>query len=54
MKPSDIPLVVPRGEKLTPEMVAWVERVAKLFPGAEKDAVIVRRPGAGLYRDKEK
>jgi len=41
MKPSDIPLV--RGGKLTPEIIEWVEKVSKVFPGIEKDMVIIRK-----------
>jgi len=48
MKPSDIPLV--RGGKLTPEIIEWIEKVSKVFPGIEKDMVIIRKPGSGLYR----
>ena len=48
MKSSDIPLV--RGEKLTPEIIEWIEKVSKVFPGVEKEMVIIRKPGSGLYR----
>jgi hypothetical protein len=48
MKASDIPLI--RGGKLTPEMIAWIEKVSKVFPGVEKDIVVIRKPGSGLYR----
>src|SRR5262249_12227386 len=43
MKPSDIPLV--RGGKLTPKIIEWIEKVSKVFPGIEKDMVIIRKPG---------
>jgi hypothetical protein len=46
MKPPDIPLV--RGGKLTPEMIAWIEKVSKVFPGVEKDIVIIRKPSSNL------
>ena len=42
MKSSDIPLV--RGGKLTPEIIEWIEKVSKVFPGVEKDMVIIRKP----------
>lgn len=41
MKPSDIPLV--RGGKLTSEMLRFIAEVARHFPGAEKDIVIIRK-----------
>jgi hypothetical protein len=42
LRPSDFPLV--RGGKLTPEMLAWLERVAEYFPGVEKGVVTIRKP----------
>jgi hypothetical protein len=47
MKASDIPLV--RGGKLTPEMIAWIEKVSKVFAGVEKNIVVIHKPGTGLY-----
>jgi hypothetical protein len=52
MKASDIPLV--RGEKLTLEMIAWIEKVSKVFPGVEKDIVIIHKPKTWLYRERAK
>jgi hypothetical protein len=48
MRECDVPLV--RGGKLTPEMLAWLEKVERVFPGTTKDLVIIRQPGTGLYR----
>jgi hypothetical protein len=46
VKASDIPLV--HGGELTGEMIAWIEKVSKVFPGVEKDIVVIRKPGSGL------
>jgi hypothetical protein len=45
MKADDIPLA--RGGKLTQEMIRFIAEVAKYFPGAEKDIVIIRKPNGG-------
>ena len=42
MKEADIPLV--RGGKLTEEMIAWINRVSKHFPGVERELVTIRKP----------
>jgi hypothetical protein len=42
MKQADLPLVRPIGAKLSPEAMCFVARVAKLFPGSERDIIIVR------------
>ena len=47
MKEADIPLV--RGGKLTEEMIAWIDKVSKHFPGVEKELVTIRKP----KRDRE-
>jgi len=52
MKESDIPLV--RGGKLTGEMIDWIERVSKHFPGVEKDLVVIRKPCPAKSREWEK
>ena len=40
MKEADVPLV--RGGNLTAEMVAWIDRVSKHFPGVEKELITIR------------
>jgi hypothetical protein len=40
MKEADVPLV--RGGKLTKEMLAWIDKVSKHFPGVEKEIVTIR------------
>jgi hypothetical protein len=52
MKPSDIPLV--RGGKLTADILRFITECAKHYPGCEKDIIIIRKPGTGLYRGNEK
>jgi len=42
MKQTDHPLVRPIGAKLSPEALSFIARVAKLFPGSERDIIIVR------------
>ena len=51
MKEADIPLV--RGGELTKEMVAWIDRVSKHFPGVEKELVTIRKPISASPRDHE-
>ena len=51
MKAADIPLV--RGGELTKEMVAWIDRVSKHFPGVEKELVTIRKPISASPRDRE-
>ena len=51
MKEADIPLV--RGGELTKEMVAWIDRVSKHFPGVEKELVTIRKPISASPRDRE-
>jgi hypothetical protein len=48
MQASDIPLV--RGGKLPQEALCWLEEVERVFPGATKDIVIVRKPNPTLPR----
>jgi hypothetical protein len=52
MKEADIPLV--RGGKLTKEMIAWIDKVSKHFPGAEKELVTIRKPISASPREREK
>jgi len=40
MKEADVPLV--RGGKLTEEMIAWIDRISKHFPGVEKELITIR------------
>jgi hypothetical protein len=42
MKEADVPLV--RGGKLTKEMIDWIDRVSKHFPGVERELVTIRKP----------
>jgi hypothetical protein len=42
MKQSDLPLVRPIGAKLSPEAMRFIAKVAELFPGSERDIIIVR------------
>jgi hypothetical protein len=50
MKPADVPLVVRKSDgklkrvtsnELTPEMLKFIAAVTKVWPGIEKDAVVV-------------
>jgi hypothetical protein len=50
MKHSDLPLVMPRSEKLTAEVLRFIAECAKYYPGCEKDVIVIRKPGTGLYR----
>ena len=43
MKQSDPPLVRPIGAKLSPEAMRFIARVAALFPGSERDIIIIRQ-----------
>src|SRR5215813_8583023 len=43
MKQSDLPPVRPIGAKLSPEALRFVARVADLFPGSERDIIIIIR-----------
>jgi hypothetical protein len=52
MKEADIPLV--RGGKLTKEMIAWIDKVSKHFPGVEKELVTIRKPISASPREWEK
>jgi hypothetical protein len=42
MKQSDLPLVRPIGARLPPEAMRFIVKVAELFPGSERDIIIVR------------
>ena len=42
MKQSDLPLVRPIGVRLPPEALRFIARVAQLFPGSERDLILVR------------
>jgi hypothetical protein len=39
----DLPLVRPIGAKLSPEALRFIAKVAELFPGSERDIIIVRQ-----------
>jgi len=54
IKQSDLPLVRPLGAKLSPEALEWLAEVERVFPGATKDIIIVRRkPASPASRDGE-
>jgi hypothetical protein len=42
MTEADVPLV--RGGKLTQEMIDWIDKVSKHFPGVENELVTIRKP----------
>jgi hypothetical protein len=52
MKEADVPLV--RGGKLTKEMIAWIDKVSKHFPGVEKELVTLRKPVSASPRERDK
>jgi hypothetical protein len=45
MNVRDIPLVIPRNERLTAEILRFIAECAKHYPGCEKDAIVIRKPG---------
>jgi hypothetical protein len=42
MKQGDLPLVRPIDAKLSPEALRFITKVAELFPGSERDIIIIR------------
>jgi len=42
IKQSDLPLVRPIGAKLSPEALRFIAEAARLFPGSERDLILVR------------
>ena len=54
IKQSDLPLVRPIGARLSLEALRWLAEVERVFPGATKDIIIVRRkPTSPTPRDGE-
>jgi len=43
IKQSDLPLVRPIGAKLSPEALRFIAEAARLFPGSERDLILVRQ-----------
>ena len=54
IKQSDLPLVRPIGAKLSPAALRFIAKVAELFPGSERDIIIVRNPISSSPREDEK
>jgi hypothetical protein len=61
MKAIDVPLVVRKSggtvkrtssNDLTPEMLKFIAAIAKVWPGIEKDAVVIKKPVAAIRPDK--
>jgi hypothetical protein len=57
MKAFDVPLVIRRSSgtfkrvssnELTPRALEFIAAVAKVWPGIEKDPIIIRKPGLFL------
>lgn len=54
-KQSDLPLVRPIGARLPPQALRFIARVAQLFPGSERDLILVRqKPISSSPREGEK
>jgi hypothetical protein len=54
IKQSDLPLVRPLRAKLSPGALRFITEVERVFPGATKDIIIVRRrPTSPTPRDGE-
>jgi hypothetical protein len=51
MKRGDLPLV--RGGKLPEEALRWLAEVERVFPGATKDIIVVRKPISALSAQAE-
>jgi hypothetical protein len=51
MSPNDFPLV--RGGKIPKEALRWLAEVERVFPGATKDIIIVRRSSSAPLREAE-
>jgi hypothetical protein len=46
-----LPLVRPIGARLSPEALQWLAEVERVFPGATKDIIIVRKPISSSPRE---
>jgi len=53
IKQSDLPLVRPIGARLSPEALQWLAEVERVFPGATKDLVLIRKPISASPRKAE-
>ena len=51
IKQSDLPLVRPIGVRLPPEALRFIAKVAELFPGSERDIIMVRKPISSSPRE---
>jgi hypothetical protein len=51
MKQRDLPLV--RGGKLPQRALDWIAHVAKYFPGAERDIIVIRRTSSSSSRTED-
>jgi hypothetical protein len=55
MKQSDLPLARPIGARLPPEALRFIAEVARLFPGSERDLILIReKPISPSPREGEK
>jgi hypothetical protein len=54
IKQSDLPLVRPIAARLLPEALQWLAEVERVFPGATKDLILVRKPISSSPREDEK
>jgi len=54
MRQSELPLVRPLGAKLSPATLRWLAEVERVFPGATKDLIMVRKPISSSPREDEK
>ena len=54
IKQSDLPLVRPIGVRLPPEALRFIAKVAELFPGSERDIIMVRKPISSSPGEDEK
>jgi len=54
IKQSDLPLVRPIGVKPSPAALRWLAEVERVFPGAAKDLILVRKPISSSAREDEK
>ena len=49
---TDFPLI--RGGKIPPAALRWLAEVERVFPGATKDIILVRKPISPSPREDEK
>ena len=55
LKQSDLPLVRPLGAGLLPEALRFIAEVVRLFPGSERDLILIReKPISPSPREGEK